>query len=71
MTLRTYLKAKRGRASRLADALGVSVALVSMWASHQRRIPAEQCYAIRSATGDLVPLCQLRPDLVRARRTNT
>jgi DNA-binding transcriptional regulator YdaS (Cro superfamily) len=61
MTLRAYLKVKRGRTTLLAKALGVSVAIVSMWANKQRRIPAEQCGQISLITG--VPMRSLRRDL--------
>jgi DNA-binding transcriptional regulator YdaS (Cro superfamily) len=61
MTLRAYLKVKRGRTTLLAKALGVSVAIVSMWANKQRRIPAEQCNQISRITG--VPMRSLRRDL--------
>ncbi len=61
MTLRAFLSTKRGRTTLLARALGVSVAIVSMWANKRRRIPAEQCAAIHRATG--VPLVSLRRDL--------
>jgi DNA-binding transcriptional regulator YdaS (Cro superfamily) len=61
MTLRAYLKQQRGRTTLLAHALGVSVAIVSMWANKQRRIPAEQCDQISRITG--VPKGSLRRDL--------
>lgn len=61
MTLRAFLTHTRGRTTSLANALGVSVAIVSMWANKRRRIPAEQCAAIHRATG--VPLKSLRRDL--------
>lgn len=61
MTLRAYLKKARGRATLLATAMGVSEATISMWANKQRRIPAEQCFKLRSITG--VPLKTLRRDL--------
>ena len=61
MTLRAFLTQHRGRTTRLARALGVSVALVSMWATKRRRVPAERCAAIHRATG--VPLASLRRDL--------
>ena len=61
MTLRAYLNTKRGRTTLLAKALGVSVAIVSMWANKQRRIPAEQCDQISRITG--VPKTSLRRDV--------
>jgi DNA-binding transcriptional regulator YdaS (Cro superfamily) len=61
MTLRAHLKGKRGRTTGLAKWLGVSVAVVSMWANKKRRIPAEQCARIAHYTG--VSMASLRRDL--------
>lgn len=61
MTLRSYLKESRGRTTLLAEALGVSIALVSYWANGLRRIPAERCKQLSKITG--VPLESLRRDL--------
>ncbi len=62
-TLRAYLKEERGRTTALAEALNVSIAIVSMWANGQRRVPAEMCGRILKATG--VPLHALRKDLFK------
>ncbi len=63
MTLRAYLKAERGRTTLLAKALGVSIAIVSMWANKQRRIPGEMCGRVSKITG--VALDSLRRDLFK------
>jgi len=60
MTLQQYLR-ERGRAAALADKLGVSPSLVSMWGSGARRIPVERCFMIERLTGVRAEL--LRPDI--------
>lgn len=65
ITLLQFLRAKRGRSAQLAKAIGVSVALVSMWAHRSRRVPAERCAQVHAITG--VNLSVLRPDLYSTR----
>jgi DNA-binding transcriptional regulator YdaS (Cro superfamily) len=55
--LRTYLKAERGRLSRLAEAIQLSPATIHGW--HQ--VPAERVNAVAKFTG--IPREQLRPDI--------
>lgn len=62
-SLRTYLRRHYGRTTSLASQLGVSVALVSLWADRKRTIPVRYCRQLTELTG--VPLHLLRPDLAR------
>ena len=50
-----------GSASALARELEVTPQAVCFWRDGLRRIPAEKCYAIESATGGLVTRKDLRP----------
>ncbi|MGN7750592.1 YdaS family helix-turn-helix protein [Sinorhizobium sp. 22678] len=61
-TLLTYLKAERGRLSRLADALAITPAAIKQWAI----VPADKLIAIEAATG--IPRQVLRPDLYEGMR---
>ena len=61
MDLRSYVSAERGRAARLAEAIGVNPVMVSQWASHVREVPVDRCTAIESATGGAVMRWDLRP----------
>lgn len=63
MDLKTYLSIERGRASRLASALGVSPATISEWAGERKPVPSERCSEIERATDQLVTCEELRPDL--------
>lgn len=65
MDLKTYLSEERGRASKLADTLGVSSATISEWATGRKQVPAERCTEIEDATSRSVLCEELRPDLVR------
>jgi DNA-binding transcriptional regulator YdaS (Cro superfamily) len=58
--LQIYLQQERGRAVRLASALGISPGAVSQW----DRVPAERVAEIEQVTG--IPRRQLRPDLFAA-----
>ncbi len=63
MDLKTYVDAERGRASKLAAALGVDAPLISYWANGVRQVPAERCLAIQQATNGQVTCKEMRPDL--------
>lgn len=56
-TLRTYLKAKRGRMTDLAKALSITSGAIAQW----EEVPADKLVAIETATG--IPRQLLRPDL--------
>lgn len=56
-TLRTYLKAERGRMSELAKALSITPGAIAQW----DEVPADKLVAIETATG--IPRQLLRPDL--------
>lgn len=55
--LREYLKAERGRLSRLAEALGVAPSSIAQWT----RVPAERVPAVAAFTG--LSWRALRPDM--------
>ena len=55
--LTEWLKAERGRLSRLAEALKITPGAVAQWG----KVPAERIGDISRATG--IPLRDLRPDL--------
>jgi DNA-binding transcriptional regulator YdaS (Cro superfamily) len=55
--LRDYLKAERGRLSKLANALEITPAAITQWDV----VPADKLVRIESETG--IPRQQLRPDL--------
>ena len=63
ITLLTWLQQTRGRATRMAGDLGVSVSVVSMWAHGSRRVPLERCFAIERLTRGAVRVQWLRPDM--------
>lgn len=52
-----------GRGKMLADLLGVSESMVSMWASGKRSATAERCLEIERATIGAVQASTLRPDI--------
>jgi DNA-binding transcriptional regulator YdaS (Cro superfamily) len=54
MKLATYLKEQRGRTSRLANRLGVSISLVSMWANRVRPVPPVYAFKIERWTHGVV-----------------
>lgn len=56
-TLREYLKQERGRASRLAEALGVFPSALSQWT----QVPAERVLDVERLTG--LSRHDLRPDI--------
>ena len=63
MNLKTYLSTlERGGASRLADALGVSISFLSQMASGSAAISPARCVAIEQATIGSVSRKDLRPD---------
>ena len=51
MNLVDYLADKRGRASQLAEGLGVSPAFVSQMATSSRGTPVERCAEVERLTG--------------------
>jgi DNA-binding transcriptional regulator YdaS (Cro superfamily) len=61
--LKAYIRGERGRAGRLAEALGVEPVMVSQWASETKpkRIAEGHCPAIEQLTG--IPCEELRPDI--------
>ena len=62
MNLPDYLSAERGRAAKLAAAIGVTPVMVSQWASSVKPVPAERCVSIEQATAGAVTRKDLRPD---------
>ena len=67
ITLLAGLQPIRGRATRMAGDLGVSVSVVSMWAHGSRRVPLERCFAIERLTKGAVRVKWLRPDITFSR----
>jgi len=55
--LTTWIKAERGRLTKLAMALGVTPAAIGQWG----KVPADRVVPISEATG--IPRQELRPDL--------
>lgn len=62
MTLREYLKERRGFARDFAQEMGITPAAVSHWATGYRNVPVEYCARIEAATGGAVTRQSLRPD---------
>lgn len=62
-TLLEYLEAERGRASKLARILGVSLPTISMWAHGQRRCPVQRCLEIERRTQGRMRAEWIRPDV--------
>lgn len=58
----TYLKAERGRLSRLAERIGVNPSAVSQWKS----VPVEHLAEVEDFTG--IPRSELLPEAFRAAR---
>lgn len=63
MKLLAYLKQKRGTAVELARTLDVSTTTVHEWSTGKKRVPAERCIQIESATHSKVKCEHLRPDI--------
>lgn len=63
MNLKSYMGQKRGLASALGRAIGVTPVLISQWANGHRPIPAERCPEIEKATSGEVTCEELRPDV--------
>lgn len=61
MTLATYLKQERGRATALARRLGVHISLVSMWGNGVRPVPLVYAFKIERYTGGIVRVGSLCP----------
>lgn len=62
-TLLEYLEAERGRASKLAMVLGVSLPTISMWAHGKRRCPVQRCLEIERRTQGRMRAEWIRPDV--------
>ena len=62
MALTSWMKAVRGRASQLADALNITHAAIPQW----REVPADKLVAVEEATG--IKRQVLRPDLFEGMR---
>ena len=62
MKLDDYLTT-RGAAKSLAEKIGVTPVLVSLWRTGVRPIPAERCPDIERATSGAVRCEDLRPDV--------
>ena len=56
-TFKTYLKAHRGMATKLAESLGKRPSTISQWKS----VPAEHVRKVEAFTG--IPAHELRPDV--------
>jgi hypothetical protein len=61
--LTTWIKAKRGRLSRLSEALGITAGAISQWTE----VPAERMGDVSRFTG--IPLRKLRPDIFERAKT--
>lgn len=66
MSLREWISAERGRAVRLAEAIGIASpsnpTLIYQWASGVRPVPIERCLDIERVTDGAVRRRDLRPD---------
>lgn len=62
MELKTWCAAERGRASKLAAAIGAPVPFMSQMVAGQRPVPPHYVPAIREHTGGEVMPWDLRPD---------
>jgi len=63
MTLQRYVSVSRGRQSLLANVLGVTPSLLSMWVRGRRKIPVHRCLELERATNGLVRAGGLRRDV--------
>lgn len=61
MDLKTYIQADRGRASRLADKLGISRSYLSQLASGKAPLSAKRCVAIERETEREVTRQEMKP----------
>lgn len=61
MNLNDYISEKRGRLTKLAQAIGAHSPDVSRWAKNKRPVPIPHCSSIEEATGGLVTRKELRP----------
>lgn len=61
MTLATYLKTRTS--TEFAKALGVSLAMVSLWRRGLRPVSLERCLEIEALTRGIVTAEDLRPDV--------
>lgn len=62
MTLKEYLKERRGFARDFALEMGITPAAVSHWATGYRNVPVEYCARLEAATGGAVTRQSLRPN---------
>lgn len=56
-----YLQAERGRAAKLARALGVRPVMSTQWARGHKPVPVPRCMPIERATQGAVTRADLRP----------
>jgi len=62
--LTDWIKAERGRLSRLAEALGITPGAITQW----DKVPAERLGDVSRITG--IPMAFLRPDIFAAASVN-
>lgn len=62
MDLKTYISKERGNASKLADALKISISYLSQMASGAAPISPSRCVEIEKATGGVVTRRDLKPE---------
>ena len=63
--LTEWLKAERGRLSRLAESMDITPGAISQW----DKVPAERIGDVSRVTG--IPVDVLRPDIFRAKQPAT
>lgn len=64
MNLNAWLNEERGRATRLAEALGVSEPTVSDWSTGKKPVPKARAPGVERFTGGCVPVEDTLPELV-------
>lgn len=62
MDLKTYIQSERGKATALAEALGIQLTYLSQMSSGGRAVTPERASAIERATAGAVTRRDLRPD---------
>lgn len=66
MKLKAWISEERGRAGRLAEAIGLTSpenpVLIYQWANGVRSVPVDRCTAVERATSSAVRRWDLRPD---------
>jgi DNA-binding transcriptional regulator YdaS (Cro superfamily) len=61
MHLKAYIQSERGKATALADDLGIALSYLSQMASGERAVTPERAAAIRRATNGSVEVWDTRP----------